>query len=168
MWGPEVHGQPAQLVPSQPQFLSTTKVPTRDMYLVDIEQEPSGIPLWRRQPWVVKAPQRYGTEGYSLGHYQPFYMPIPITSNAPFVESSAFMPISRGGKIRVSLTEMDGMLPQAPTWRAFANTRLGLWFKSWYLPLVRLPLGSRQVPQPAFRGVFPQYGYQTLPQIIGS
>jgi hypothetical protein len=140
----------------------------------DPPEMPIGLSLFRLQAIVRKAPQQYGTDAFALGHYSPFRMPRP-TGTAPGsppllseMQNSAFQPISRGGKVLVSITESNAEGGPGAAGRRFANTRFGLWFKAWVVSVGgNLPLGSRQTPSPQFRGVMPNYGYTTLPQIIG-
>ena len=134
-----------------------------------------GVALFRRQAIVGKIPAQFGTDSFSLGHYAPFRNPRPV-GTAPGtppllaeMQNSAFQPISRGGHMLVSITEMNYEGGPAATNRRFANTRFGLWFKTWVVGGANIrPLGSVQTPSPQFRGVFPNYGYMTLPQVIGS
>lgn len=144
------------------------KVAPRDIYHYSDPPEVLGVALWRRQPIARLQPTQYGTDQYVRGFYAPFKTGIPIRSTSPFVESSGFQPISRGGQITVSLTEVQREGGPAAAARRFANTRFGLWFKAWVIGGVNIrPLGSIQTGRPAFRGVLPNYGYNTIPQIIG-
>jgi hypothetical protein len=144
------------------------KVAPRDIYQYSDPPEVLGVSLWRRQAVVRKSPTQYGTDAFALGHYAPFKTGIPIRSTSPFVESSGFQPISRGGHVLVSITESNRIGGPAAAVRMFANSLMGLWFKAWVVGGANIrPLGSVQTPSPQFRGVLPTYGYVTLPQIIG-
>jgi hypothetical protein len=140
----------------------------------DPPELPMGTSIFRRQAIVTKAPQQYGTDEFALGHYAPFKMPRPV-GTAPGtppllaeMQNSAFQPISRGGHVLVSITESNAEGGPGAAGRRFANTRFGLWFKAWVIGGANVrPLGSVQTPSPQFRGVLPNYGYLTLPQVIG-
>jgi hypothetical protein len=169
-WGPMYNYAPT-LHPNVPdQLRSVRKQNFTQAYLYnDPPDMPAGLALFRLQAIVRKTPAQYGTDGFALGHYAPFFAGVPVRSIAPFVESSGFQPISRGGHVLVSLTESNVEGGPAATARRFANTRLGLWFKSWVVGGANVrPYGSRQTPSPQLRGVLPNYGYLTLPRVIGS
>jgi hypothetical protein len=165
-----VYNATPQLTPQDPTSqLRAYKVPYRNTFVYsDPPDVPIGLTLWRRQAIVLKTPTQYGSDAFALGHYAPFHAGVPIRSVAPFVESSGFQPLSRGGKLLVSITESNREGGPGAAGRRFANTRFGLWFKAWVIggSTIR-PLGSVQTPSPQFRGVLPNYGYMTLPQIIG-
>jgi hypothetical protein len=156
------------VTPQVPGPLRPYKVAPRDIYHYSDPPEVLGVALWRRQAVASLAPTQYGSDSFALGHYSPFRTGIPIRSTSPFVESSGFQPISRGGHVLVSLTEVQQEGGPAATARRFANTRFGLWFKAWVIGGANVrPFGSVQTPSPQFRGVLPSYGYTTIPQIIG-
>lgn len=162
------------LTPQVPDQLRSYKVAPRQTWSYSDPPELLGVALWRRQAIVTKAPQQYGTDAYSLGHYQPFRLPRP-TGPAPGsppllseAQNSSFQPISRGGHVTVSITESNYEGGPGAAARRFANTRFGLWFKAWVVGGANIrPLGSVQTPSPQFRGVLPGLGYNTIPRIIG-
>lgn len=140
----------------------------------DPPELPAGTSIFRRQAIVGKVPQQWGTDGFALGHYAPFRMPRPVGTapgSPPLLaemQNSAFQPISRGGHVLVSITESNYEGGPGAAARRFANTRFGLWFKAWVIGGSNIrPLGAVQTPSLQLRGVLPNYGYLTLPQVIG-
>lgn len=178
-WGPIYASSPQlQAAPYDPALqnpkrgTAAFRVASRQVWSYSDPMEVLGVALFRRQAIVTKAPQQYGTDEFALGHYQPFRMPRPVgggDGDRPVLaemHNSAFQPISRGGHVLISLTESN--TPLGAAGRTFANTRFGLWFKAWVVGGANIrPLGTMQTPSPQFRGVLPNYGYMTLPRVIG-
>ncbi len=182
-WGPVYATSPALSYTPQSSASQNPKAGTASWRVAsqqtwsysDPPELPAGTTIFRRQAIVGKVPQQYGTDGFSLGHYAPFRNPRPV-GTAPGtppllaeMQNSAFQPISRGGHVLISITESNYEGGPGAAARRFANTRFGLWFKAWVIGGANVrPLGSVQTPSPQFRGVLPNYGYLTLPQVIGS
>lgn len=124
----------------------------------------------RIQPVALKVPRRpFWHFAITGGQYMVSMLPMPLRSLSPFVESSGFQPFSRSMRITVDTTEMERVPGPAATARQFANTDLGLWFKSWVVGPGRIqPFNAQQTPRPAFKGVLPNPTWYTMPQIIGS
>lgn len=181
-WGPIYASSPQlQSAPYDPAVqnpkrgTSAFRVASQQITLYsDPPELPAGTGLFKLQAIVRKAPQQYGTDEFALGHYAPFRLPRatgPAPGSPPLLAemmNSAFQPISRGGHLLVSITESNVEGGPGAAARRFANTRMGLWFKSWVIGGANVrPFGTQQTPSPQFRGVLPSYGYITLPQVIG-